>query len=120
VMGTRGASGLKGKIVGSNTGDVITKVKCSVLIVPEQARYTKVKEIAFPTDYNIYYKNKVLSTVTEIVMLTKSALRVLHVSKQEKSLTVLQTKNRDFLKDVLQDSNHSFHRIPKFCSAWQY
>ena len=29
VMGTKGASGLKKIIAGSNTGDVITKVKCT-------------------------------------------------------------------------------------------
>ena len=38
VMGTKGASGLKKIIVGSNTGDVITKVKCTTLAVPEAAQ----------------------------------------------------------------------------------
>lgn len=110
VMGTKGATGLKEKTVGSNTGDVITKVKCPILVIPEKATYTKVKEIAFPTDYNIYYKSKIRSTLTEIMMLTKGALRVLHVSKRaEKGLTDLQTKNKDFLEDAFLDENLSFH-----------
>jgi len=34
VMGTKGASGVKEKVLGSNAGDVITKVQCNTLIVP--------------------------------------------------------------------------------------
>ncbi|MEW7279818.1 universal stress protein [Aquimarina sp. 2201CG1-2-11] len=109
VMGTKGASGLKEKIIGTNTGDVITKVKCSLLVIPEKASYTRINEIAFPTDYNIYYKNKVLSTITEILTLTKSSLRVLHVSKKEQDLTDLQKNNKYFLEDVLQNQKYSFH-----------
>jgi nucleotide-binding universal stress UspA family protein len=39
VMGTKGATGLKKLLIGSNAGDVITKVKCTTLIVPENAKF---------------------------------------------------------------------------------
>lgn len=109
VMGTKGASGLKEKTIGSNTGDVITKVKCPVLVIPEKASYIRPREIAFPTDYNIYYKSRVLDTITEVLTSTDAALRVLHISKKEQELTDLQTKNKDFLNDALTDIEHSFH-----------
>ena len=110
LMGTKGASGIKEKTVGSNTGDVITKVKCPVLVIPENARYTKPKEVAFPTDYNIYYKSRVLTTITNILTTNDAALRVLHVSKKEQKLSSLQKKNKDFLDDYLEDEvSHSFH-----------
>ncbi|MBQ4819659.1 universal stress protein [Aquimarina sp. MMG016] len=110
VMGTKGASGLKEKTIGSNTGDVITKVKCPVLVIPEKAKYSKLNEIAFPTDYNIFYKNRVLNTITEILTMNHSALRILHISKKEQELTDSQKKNKDFLDDYLEDSvEHSFH-----------
>ncbi len=112
VMGTKGASGLKERTVGSNTGDVITKVKCPVLVIPENARYSKPKEIAFPTDYNIYYKKRVLDTITEVLTLNEAALRVLHITKKEQGLTELQKKNKDFLSDYLEDEiEHSFHYL---------
>ena len=63
VMGTKGASGLKRVTIGSNTGDVITKVKCPLLAVPENATYKIPKEIAFPTDYHIAYDIKVLDII---------------------------------------------------------
>ncbi|MEH6769109.1 universal stress protein [Maribacter arcticus] len=37
IMGTKGASGIKAVSLGSNTGNVITKVPCAVLAVPENA-----------------------------------------------------------------------------------
>lgn len=49
-METKGARGIKAVSMGSNTGNVITKVKHPVLAVPENAEYHRPKEIAFPTD----------------------------------------------------------------------
>ncbi|WP_369886602.1 universal stress protein [Aquimarina sp. AD10] len=109
VMGTKGASGLKEKTIGSNTGDVITKVKCPVLVVPEKATYTRPREIAFPTDYNISYKNRVLHTIAEILDVHNTCLRILHVTKKNQKLSGLQEKNKDFLDDALEDIEHSFH-----------
>lgn len=110
VMGTRGASGLKEKTIGSNTGDVITKVKCPVLIIPEKATYVKPLEIAFPTDYNLHYKSKVLNTVTDVVSKNNSNLRVVHISKKEKKLSELQKGNKEFLHYYLDEKvAHSFH-----------
>ncbi len=110
VMGTKGASGLKEKTIGSNTGDVITKVKCPVMVIPENARYSEVSEVAFPTDYNIYYKNKVLNTITNVLTIHQATLRILHIAKKEQELTNLQKKNKDYLDDYLADDiEHSFH-----------
>jgi nucleotide-binding universal stress UspA family protein len=109
VMGTKGASGIKEKTIGSNTGDVITKVKCPVLVIPEKAKYTKPKEIAFPTDYNMLYKSRVLNTIIETLALNEAALRVLHIAKKEQELTDRQRKNKDFLHDSIDTIEHSFH-----------
>ncbi|WP_234859337.1 universal stress protein [Aquimarina aquimarini] len=109
IMGTKGASGLKEKTIGSNTGDVITKVKCPVLVIPEKATYSKPKEIAFPTDYNMYYKSRVLNTIMDTLTLNDASLRVVHIAKKEQELSDLQKRNKDFLDDSLDDMKHSFH-----------
>ncbi|WP_062061570.1 universal stress protein [Aquimarina longa] len=109
IMGTKGASGLKEKTIGSNTGDVITKVKCPVLVIPEKATYIKPKEIAFPTDYNMYYKSRVLNTIMDMLTLNDATLRIVHIAKKEKNLTDLQKKNKNFLDDSLDEIQHSFH-----------
>ncbi|RNL75287.1 universal stress protein [Sinomicrobium pectinilyticum] len=112
VMGTKGASGLKEVILGSNTGAVITKVKCPVLAVPEKVTFHPPREIAFPTDYTITYSAKVLDTLLSFAEIFRSAVSVLHVvKKEEETLTEVQLENKEFLRDYLQDTPHSFHRL---------
>ena len=111
IMGTKGASGLKKVSLGSNTGDVITKVKCPLLAVPENARYKIPKEIAFPTDYYINYDVKVLNTLIGVVNRYGANLRVLHITKRGEELTREQIQNKDFLHDYLRGVSHSFHTI---------
>ena len=86
VMGTKGASGLKEYIVGSNTGDIITKVKCTTLVVPEDARYKELKEVAFPTDFNLTYDLLSLQPFTDILKTVDASLHVIHIQKKEPSL----------------------------------
>ena len=103
VMGTKGASGLSEIILGSNTGDIITQVKCPVLIVPEKAVFSIPKEIAFPTDYNIFYPSAILNYIVEFVKTYNSAIRILHVAKKDENLTDFQLENKNvvFIDDVL-------------------
>ncbi len=111
VMGTKGASGIAEVIIGSNTGDLITKVKCPVLIVPENARYKKPKEIAFPTDYNIFYPADILNNISQIANMHNSVIRILHVAKKNEELTEFQLENKDFLNVFFLDERHSFHKV---------
>ncbi|WP_343914372.1 universal stress protein [Aquimarina litoralis] len=110
VMGTKGASGWKERTIGSNTGDVITKVKCPILVIPEKATYIKPIEIAFPTDYNLQYRSKVLNTIRTVVATSDANFRILHIAKKEKELSELQKENKNLLDDYLGDTlKHSFH-----------
>jgi nucleotide-binding universal stress UspA family protein len=111
VMGTKGASGLNKVIVGSNTGDLITQVKCPVLIVPEKAVFSIPKEIAFPTDYNIFYESNILKRISEFAKMYDSAIRILHIAKKNEKLTEFQLENKDLINDYFLDEKHSFHRI---------
>jgi nucleotide-binding universal stress UspA family protein len=107
VMGTKGASRWKRDTIGTNTGNVITKVKCPVLVIPEHARYSQVKNIVFPTDFNIFYKNRILNTFTEILQQTKASASILYISKKVQDLTPLQKKNRNYLQEHLEDKPHN-------------
>ncbi|UGU14663.1 universal stress protein [Sinomicrobium kalidii] len=112
VMGTKGASGLKEMTVGSNTGDVITKVKCPVLAVPENVAFRPPEEIAFPTDYTLQYSVRVLDTLTFLAEMFQSTIRVLHVIRnEEERLSDAQKRNKELLGDYLRDKKHSFHQL---------
>lgn len=111
IMGTKGASGLKEVSIGSNTGDVITKVKCALLAIPENAEYQKPKEIAFPTDFQTGYDTKVLTGLVEMAIITQASISVMHVAKSGEELSTLQQKNQEFLNGYLKNIDHSFHAI---------
>lgn len=111
IMGTKGASGLKRMTLGSNTGAVITKVKCPLLAIPENTRFKKPREIAFPTDFHIGYDIKVLDNLIEMVTANDAILRILHISKKGEKLTSEQNQNKDFLDDYLSEVSHSFHSL---------
>lgn len=109
VMGTKGASGLKKLIIGSNTGDVITKVPCTTLVVPENAKYTSIKEIAFPTDLALSYHIQTLEPISEILDEFNSFLRVLHINKKKENLNRGQQKYKELLEDYFNSYKYSFH-----------
>ncbi|UOB17928.1 universal stress protein [Abyssalbus ytuae] len=111
VMGTKGASGIKQLVIGSNTGDVITKVKCPVLVIPEEAEYVKPREIAIPTDYNIFYSINVLDTILEMAHLYNSSIRIVYVSKDNEELNEGQLKNKTLLESYFEGTDHSFHTL---------
>ncbi|ULC57893.1 universal stress protein [Flaviramulus sp. BrNp1-15] len=111
VMGTKGASGLKKIIMGSNTGDVITKVKCTTLAVPEDAEFVKLNEMAFPTDFSLNYDIQILQPLTDILEHYEAILRILHISKKNTDLNIEQKRNRELLGDYFNDKKHSFHYL---------
>ncbi|WP_268225418.1 universal stress protein [Sinomicrobium oceani] len=112
IMGTKGASGLKEMTVGSNTGDVITKVKCPVLVVPEDADFRFPKEIVFPTDYSIPYSPRVLDTMFFLADKFAAGIRVLHVVKSEHEVLGEEQKiNKKYLEDYLSEREYSFHKL---------
>ncbi|MEP2237605.1 MAG: universal stress protein [Maribacter sp.] len=111
VMGTKGASGLKSVSIGSNTGNVTTKVACTLLAVPEDATYEKVEEIGFPSDLNLAYDITILDTIKDIVLLKKAALRLLYVSNKGEELNQNQSKIKNLLLDFYKDTACTFHKV---------
>ena len=111
IMGTKGASGLKEVAMGSNTGDVMTKVNCPLLAVPESAAFVKPQEIAFPTDYKTGYNTNVLGAMVAMVTLCQAKLRVVHISKKTADLSSDQARNKEVLTNRLNHVEHSFHMV---------
>jgi nucleotide-binding universal stress UspA family protein len=111
LMGTKGTTKINGAEMGSNTCDVITKVKCPILVIPENAKFNGIKNIAFLTDYNCIYRNKIITRLSETLDLHRSPLRVLHIKAQNTGLTAAQTDNKGFLHYFFKDKKHSFHFV---------
>lgn len=85
VMGTKGASGLKEVIMGSNTAKIIDKAECPVIAVPEKASFSPIKHITYATDYNTSDIDA-LKKLTEIGKLFNARITILHVCDNEYTL----------------------------------
>ena len=111
VMGTKGATGLEKLILGSNTADIITKVKCNTLVVPENAKFKNIRQVAFPTDFLQFYGITTLHPIVDILEQFEATLRVLHIAKKNSDLNSDQEKNKEFVADYFSANKHSFHYL---------
>lgn len=113
IMGTKGATGARGVIFGSNTVNIMEKIReCPVLAIPEDVRFSSPKEIVFPTDYRSDFKRRELNYLVEIAKMHEAAIRILYVSKKD-ALTELQKNNKQLLSKILDTVDHSFHTLSK-------
>ena len=108
VMGTKGATGAKEFLLGSNSVTVIKKVKlCPSLLVPHNYEFEIPSQIAFPTDFNRFYGEELLA-IKKIAALHNSALNILSINGMD-MLTDTQRNNFDILKEYLKNDQHTFY-----------
>jgi nucleotide-binding universal stress UspA family protein len=111
VMGTQGAAGAKEILLGTNTVDVIKKVPCPVIAVPSNFRYRAPKNILFPTDFEIDYREARLGPLWHLAKEHASKIDVLHVSASY-DLDPGKKANRSSLGELLTGIDHEYHDVP--------
>ncbi len=111
IMGTKGDSNYNELPIGSLTCEVITKVKSPILVIPEKAIFKVPISLAFPTDFNIVYKSKIINSLIDIVNVHNATLKILRVALNQKNLNEAQVENREYLKKNLSNVPYSFHVI---------
>ena len=109
VMGTKGATDENKLIIGSNTANVIVKVPCNTLIIPEKSIFEGLEEIAFPTDFSLSYGIETLQPLLEILEKNNAVLHILHISKKVVELNGYQFANKELMEDFFSNQKHSFH-----------
>lgn len=110
VMGTKGATGAKEVLFGSNTVHAFKNVTCPILAIPENFDFEKPHEILFPTDYEIDYKDTHLKPILEIASSNTSRINILNVSFGY-ALTETQEKNKKKLEAYFKKVAHLFHSV---------
>jgi nucleotide-binding universal stress UspA family protein len=103
VMGTKGASGLKKLLIGSNTVNVISKTRIPVLVIPEVARFNDFlkkgkNRIVLATDLDSLENEGALDILKEIALLIiEPKIRVLSVRSKNTRLAGSKRRERDLL-----------------------
>ena len=79
VMGTKGASGLKEALLGSNTAAVLERVKCPVMVVPHKANFSGINKVAYATNCD-EHDEEIIPKVKAFAQLFGAEMRCVHVT----------------------------------------
>ena len=79
------------------------------MVVPENAKFNKIEEVAFPTDFSLSNGLHVLQPITEILDKNKACLKILNITKKSSKLNPQQEKSKELLEDYFYNYAHSFH-----------
>jgi nucleotide-binding universal stress UspA family protein len=121
VMGTKGASGLKKILIGSNTVNVIKNTKVPVLVIPEVARFESFDKkgknrVILATDLDAVDNEESLELLKEIALLIiEPKVRVLSVRPKNTNIDYLKDMERKALLSVFNPEIES-ERITVFSS----
>ena len=108
VMGTKGASGLKRILIGSNTVNVIAKTTVPVLVIPEVARFENFllkgkNAIVLATDLDAIENDAALDLLKEIALLIiEPKIKVLSVRPKKTDIDYLKRMERNALLSVFK------------------
>lgn len=111
IMGTKGVTGAKEILFGTNTTQVFEKATCPVIAVPSGYNFEAPKSILFPTDYEINFDKEQLKQLLDISKTYNSDVNVIHVSTGY-DLTKEQKANKQKLGNILGQIQHEFHDLP--------
>lgn len=110
IMGTKGATGAKEILFGTNTIHVIKKSKRPVLAIPDGYIFEEPKDILFPTDYNINYSVKQMQTLKTITEIFDSKIHVINVSHGI-DLSETQNINKATLEKLFTSVKYASYRV---------
>lgn len=110
VMGTKGATGAKEVLFGSNTVKVFRHIDCPILAIPSDFEYHSPNEVLFPTDLEIDYHKTQLNVLVDIATLHHSRIHAMHVSGGYE-LTADQELHKLELELIFSNTEYLFHEV---------
>ena len=111
IMGTKGITESRARIFGTNTVNVMERVKaCPVLAVPNDYMFEIPKKIVFPTDYKSPFKRKEIGDLIAMAKLYDAKINVVHIEKdKDGKLSRKEDANKELLKEILQGTDYEMH-----------
>lgn len=108
VLGTNGATGAKEVVFGSNAINVIRKIDCPALIVPENYKYAAIENVLLPLDDNDTLKTSYFKKLLQLVKRKNAFIHFLRVTKTEAPFSEDNTVISEHLKE---NSKYCYNRI---------
>ncbi len=110
VMGLTGKTALAQRFSGSNTLTMAEKKVCPVLIVPEDAKYSKIENVLITSEMKYVEETPTLLAVKRLLKDLKPSLHILNVDESHYiSLTTAFKEERDKMEALLSEFNPEFY-----------
>lgn len=111
VMGTTGASGVKGVMIGSVASAVIQNAPCAVIVVPGSYSYKAPKKILFASDLKSGVHQNDADLLEKIAGKNKGSITFLTVAKGESEIPMSEAEHGYDLHVRFQELEHGFEVI---------
>lgn len=108
VMGTTGATGVKGILLGSNAANIVKNSNIPVLLFPTDCGVPSMKKVVFATDLEIVKGYETFQPIRQIVKKTGAELDILHLEDVE-DLPIDNDREELLLDSIFVDLPHGFH-----------
>lgn len=110
IMGTKGATGAKEILFGSNTVQVFSEVKCPLMAIPSNYQYHPPQSILFPTDLGIEIGQTKLPLLKEMSALDRAQFNAMHASTGY-GLTPDQDRQKLALAALFKNMFYEFYDV---------
>lgn len=110
MMGTNGATGANEIVFGSNTLNVIRKIDCPVIAIPQGYQFKELKTVLYTIDYNDFFNPDGIEPLLDTVQKHKASLRILKI-KEDETVTIADFDDKKHMKEFFKGINHTFHSI---------
>lgn len=108
VMGTTGASGAKGVLLGSNAANIVKHAQVPVLLYPKDCGINAISNVVFASDLKHVKGYETFQPIRQIVKDTGSKLDILHLENYEEGLIDVERESL-LLDTIFVDLPHGFH-----------
>ncbi|MEY3194933.1 MAG: hypothetical protein RIQ78_1030 [Bacteroidota bacterium] len=109
VMGTTGAAGLKGVLLGSTSGGVISSCHRPVLVIPKNATFRNYARFVLATDFNMKLDKRSMGMLKSLLNIEHAGLEVVHVIEEADEKPKKEQEAQ--ISQRLEDIPHLFHYI---------
>lgn len=115
VMGITGKTSLKQKLIGSHTLKIATRDVCPVLIVPSEAKYNGINNVALASDFKEVEEVTPITYIKKVLDFFKPNLHIVNVNSEiHVSLNEELVKERNWLEEQFSEYNPEFYFITTF------
>lgn len=104
VMGTKGASGLKEVWVGSNTMNVIERIKIPTLVIPMEASYQPIHHILYMTDLKPVENDDALDCLVALARINDADVRIVNIRQEDEHSNWEERLERSRIQHILGDT----------------